>query len=131
MDLVSLFSSAFFAATILPGGSEFVLVLLDLSSYRSFWTLWLVATLGNTLGGLVSYFMGRIIPESKTTQPSLQTGIARVQRYGSPILLLSWVPIIGDVLCVAAGWLRINLRNTVIFIGLGKAARYAAVLLFV
>ena len=131
MDLVGLFSSSFLSATILPGGSEFILALLDHSSYRSFWTLWLIATLGNTLGGLVSYFMGRIVPESKATKPSLQTGIARVRRYGSPILLLSWVPIIGDVLCMAAGWLRISFRNTVIFIGLGKAARYAIVLLIV
>ena len=128
MDLVSLFSSSFLSATILPGGSEIVLAFLDFASHRSFWTLLLVATVGNTLGGLLSYFMGRIVPESRIATQKYQTGITRVRRYGSPVLLLSWVPVIGDVLCVAAGWLRLNLRNTIIFIGLGKAARYVVIL---
>ena len=128
MDLVSLFSSSFLSATILPGGSEVVLAFLDFASHRSFWTLLLVATVGNTLGGLLSYFMGRILPEGRVSKQKFQTGVARIRRYGSPILLLSWVPVIGDVLCVAAGWLRLNLRKTIIFIGLGKAARYVVIL---
>jgi len=50
-----------------------------------------------------------------------------VQRYGSPALLLSWVPIVGDPLCVAAGWLRLNPWLATLFIALGKFARYLAV----
>ena len=83
------------------------------------WAALAVATLGNTLGGMSSYLIGRLIP---TTSPL--KGLATLQRWGSPALLLSWVPIIGDPLCVAAGWLRLNAWWSVLFIALGKFARY-------
>jgi membrane protein YqaA with SNARE-associated domain len=57
-------------------------------------------------------------------------GLALLQRYGSPVLLLSWVPLIGDPLCVAAGWLRINAALATLFIALGKFARYLIIALF-
>lgn len=111
--------SSFLAATLLPGGSEAVLFgLLTLHPGR-YWTLLGVATLGNTLGGLSSYLIGRILPRAKPTK-SLDT----VRNYGTPALLLSWVPFIGDPLCVAAGWLRLNPWHSLLFIAAGKFARY-------
>jgi len=117
--LWALFASSFLAATLLPGGSEAVLfAALKLESAR-YWPALLVATAGNTLGGMSSYLIGRLIP-ARTPLKGLET----VRRYGSPALLLSWVPVIGDPLCVAAGWLRLNVWACLAFIAAGKFARY-------
>jgi len=128
MDLTSLFLSAFGAATLLPGGSEVVLVYLKHSTNHGFWTLLAVAAAGNTLGGMTSYLIGRFVPRLRKDNRKLQVSIARIKRYGAPVLLLSWVPVIGDVLCVGAGWLRISWLASAIFIGIGKTLRYAVVM---
>ncbi len=121
-SLWALFTSSFLAATLLPGGSEVVLYgVLKLHPAQA-WTALAIATVGNTLGGLTSYGIGRLIPR---TQP--MKGLAMLQRYGSPALLLAWVPILGDPLCVAAGWLRMNIGLTVLFMALGKLMRYALI----
>jgi membrane protein YqaA with SNARE-associated domain len=90
------------------------------------WTALAVATLGNTLGGMTSYLVGRLIPQHKPL-----TGMAALRRHGAPALLLSWVPIIGDALCVGAGWLRMNVWLAGSFMALGKFGRYAAIAAFV
>ena len=121
-SLWTLFASSFLAATLLPGGSEFVLAGV-LSAYpQQFWPALAIATLGNTRGGMSSYLIGRIIPQRAELK-----GLKWVQRYGSPVLLASWVPIIGDPLCVAAGWLRINPWLAVLCMALGKFARYLVI----
>ena len=122
LSLWTLFTSSFLAATLLPGGSELVLYGV-LSLYPEHkWSAIGVATLGNTLGGLTSYAIGRIVPRSKPTK-ALET----LQRYGAPALLLSWVPFVGDPLCVAAGWLRFNVWLSAFFMAVGKFGRYVAV----
>ncbi|OGA23479.1 MAG: hypothetical protein A3I02_13205 [Betaproteobacteria bacterium RIFCSPLOWO2_02_FULL_67_26] len=121
-SLWALFGSSFLAATLLPGGSEAVLFGVLKLHPGQYWAALGVATLGNTLGGMSSYLIGRLIPQKKGLP-----GLAAVQRYGSPALLLSWVPIVGDPLCVAAGWLRLNPWLATLFIALGKFARYLAV----
>lgn len=119
VTLTALFASSFLAATLLPGGSEAVLFALLRQNPEQLWLLLAVATLGNTLGGLSSYLIGRLIPQHKPLK-----GLAAVQRWGSPVLLLSWVPLVGDPLCVAAGWLRLNPLWSLLFIAVGKFARY-------
>ena len=121
-SLWALFASSFLAATLLPGGSEAVLFGVLKLHPGPFWVAIGVATLGNTLGGMSSYLIGRVIPPRKDLP-----GLAAMQKYGSPALLLSWVPIIGDPLCVAAGWLRLNPWLSLLFIALGKFARYWAI----
>lgn len=121
-SLWTLFASSFLAATLLPGGSEFVLAGVLNAYPQQFWPALAVATLGNTLGGMSSYLIGRIIPQRAELK-----GLAWVQRYGSPVLLASWVPIIGDPLCVAAGWLRINPWLAALSMALGKFTRYLVV----
>ena len=121
-SLWTLFASSFLAATLLPGGSEAVLFAVIASHPETAWTAVGVATLGNTLGGLSSYLLGRLIPPKRPLE-----GLARVQRYGAPILLLAWVPFIGDALCVAAGWLRLNVASVTLYMAIGKFARYAAI----
>lgn len=118
-SLWALFTSSFLAATLLPGGSEAVLFGVLKLHPGQWWTALAVATLGNTLGGLSSYWLGRLIPQRQTIK-----GLAAVRRYGAPVLLLSWVPIIGDPLCVAAGWLRLSPWWSALSIALGKFLRY-------
>ncbi len=105
-----------------------ILVYLNHSTSHGFWTLLSVAAAGNTLGGMTSYLIGRVVPTLHNDKPKLQASIARIKHYGLPVLLLSWVPLMGDVLCVAAGWMRINWIAAAIFIGIGKTLRYAVIL---
>ena len=121
-SLWTLFGSSFLAATLLPGGSEAVLFAVLKLHPGQYWLALGIATLGNTLGGMSSYLIGRIIPQKKELH-----GLQAMQKYGSPALLLSWVPIIGDPLCVAAGWLRLNPWLAALFMGTGKFARYLVI----
>ncbi len=118
--LGGLFLSSFLAATLLPGGSEIVFAGVLASGVANVWPALAVATFGNTLGGWTSYLIGRLVPDRKIGGRALEW----VRRWGAPVLLLSWVPIIGDALCVAAGWLRLNVWSVVLFMALGKFARY-------
>ena len=119
VSLGALFVSSFLAATLLPGGSEAVLFGVLKLHPDQLWAALAVATLGNTLGGMSSWLIGRLIPPTRPLK-----GLEIVRRWGSPVLLLSWVPLLGDPLCVAAGWLRLNPWWSVLFIALGKFARY-------
>lgn len=119
-----LFSTGFLSATLLPGGSEANLILLLKQSNEGMITLVLVATLGNTLGGMTNYFLGRCIPQKNAQQKYAQMAKDWLQRYGYAALLLSWLPIIGDPLCLAAGWLRLKQSWCWVLIATGKAFRY-------
>ncbi|GGP80972.1 membrane protein [Shewanella ulleungensis] len=126
-----MFSGAFLAATLLPGGSEVLLVAL-LNDVPVMWPeLLVVATLGNTLGAITSYGLGRVGRLAKNPQDlhskSHQTALMWVERYGIWALLLSWLPIIGDVLCVLAGWLKWPLMASTLLIFIGKILRYSVI----
>ena len=114
--------SAFLSATLLPGNSEIVLVALLAKFPTLFWQSIIVATLANTLGGMTSYAIGRVLPNKVENKASQW-----LTRYGEWMLLLSWVPLVGDALCVAAGWLRINPWLTLLMLAIGKCARYLAI----
>ena len=120
VGLGSLFVSSFLAATLLPGGSELVFAALLLSETVSVGRAVAVATLGNSLGGLSTYLLGRLVPERKADPRT----IGWLRRWGAPALLLSWLPVFGDALCLAAGWLRVHAASAVLFITLGKGLRY-------
>ena len=130
--LGGLFLSAFLSSTVLPGGSEVVLALLANQNAHDPWLLLGVATAGNTLGGMSSWGLGRIISwkysYSELSKPNQQRAIGQIQRWGSPALLFSWVPVLGDPLCIAAGWLKVNVWPALVFIGIGKALRYAVIM---
>ncbi|WP_418647948.1 YqaA family protein [Thauera butanivorans] len=120
--LGSLTLAAFLAATLLPGGSEAVFAgLVVLRPDLSLPAL-VLATLGNTAGGMSTYALGRLLPR-KELPPRLEL----VRRHGSLILLLSWVPLIGDALCAAAGVLRLNWLACMAWMALGKGLRYGAI----
>lgn len=107
LSLLSLFASSFLSATLLPGNSEVVLVALLVSGVSHPWVLVLTATMGNSLGGLTNVILGRFFPLRKTSRwQEKATGWLR--RYGAVTLLLSWMPVVGDLLCLLAGWMRIS-----------------------
>lgn len=119
LGLWGLFASSFLSATLLPGNSEVVLLALLHQAPQLEAVALAVATLGNTLGGLTSYLVGRLFP-----RPREGRALVWLTRFGTPALLLSWVPVIGDGLCVASGWLRQNALAATVFIAIGKFARY-------
>lgn len=120
--LWGLFISAFVSATILPGNSEFVMVAVLAKFPNLFWETIVVATIGNTMGGMTSYAIGRIVPNKAESR-----ALGWMRRYGEWALLFSWVPVIGDALCVAAGWLRINAWLALLMLLIGKCARYLVI----
>jgi membrane protein YqaA with SNARE-associated domain len=127
-----LFASAFVSSTLMPGGSEVVFVALLQDGSHAPAPLLAVAALGNTLGGMTSWGLGRAIAwryPGRALEERHQRAVERVRRFGPLVLLLSWLPVIGDPLCAAAGWLRVHWLKALLFIGAGKLARYGAILL--
>jgi membrane protein YqaA with SNARE-associated domain len=130
-----LFLTAFLAATLLPLSSEAVLAALGNADGFDVTFLFVLATLGNTLGAVVNWALGRFclhwagrkwFPFSRE---QLTSAGERFGKYGIWSLLFAWVPLIGDPLTFAAGVLRVPFLPFVVLVGLGKAARYAAVIL--
>jgi membrane protein YqaA with SNARE-associated domain len=130
--LWALFFSAFVSATLLPGGSEALLAALAWQGAHDALVLLVVASIGNTLGGMSSWGLGWLVawryPAERLVDGRRERAVGQVRRWGSPALLFSWLPVVGDPLCFAAGWLRVHWVPALVFIGLGKAARYAAIL---
>ena len=130
MIYISLFLSAFFAATIFPAQSELVLLYLLQDRSNSVIFLLLVATVGNVLGAVVNYGLGyyvhrfkdrRWFPASPQQLEKAQRAYARWGRYS---LLASWVPIIGDPITVVAGVLRDRFTVFLALVTVAKAGRY-------
>jgi membrane protein YqaA with SNARE-associated domain len=119
-----LFLAAFVSATVLPANSEIVLVAVLQAHPERAPAAIALATLGNTLGGLTTYGVGRLLPQRKEHAPRV---VATLRRHGAWALLLSWVPIVGDALCAAAGWLRVPLAAATCALAAGKLARYLVV----
>ena len=126
-----LFLSAFLSATVLPGNSEIVFSALATKSiYAELWLLVLVATVGNSLGSIVTYAMGMLAPKPINSQKRLvKWALEKSEKYGVYVLLLSWLPFVGDILCAIAGWLRFPAVASVVFITIGKFCRYLILLI--
>jgi membrane protein YqaA with SNARE-associated domain len=132
---VGLFAAAFGAATLLPLQSEALLVGLIVSDRYWLWGLLAVATLGNVLGSLVNWWLGRGIERFQdrrwfpVSAKHMATARKHYERYGHWSLLLSWMPVIGDPLTLIAGVMREPLGRFVLIVTVAKAARYAVVAL--
>ena len=120
--LTALFFAAFVSATVLPGGSEVVLIGVLHKHPDLWWQAVGVATLGNTLGGITSFVIGRVIPNKAQGKY-----VITLHKYGYWALLFSWLPLVGDALCVAAGWLRFNPYISIALFAVGKLFRYVLV----
>lgn len=123
LSFASLFASSFLSSTLLPGNSEVVLVAMLLSGVSQPWLLVLIATMGNSLGGLTNVILGRFFPLREKSRWQ-EKAVGWLKRYGAATLLLSWMPVIGDLLCLLAGWMRISWGPVLFFLCLGKALRY-------
>ena len=133
-SLTNLFLLAFAAATLLPGGSEVTLLALAALSEHSTMTLLLVASVGNILGSVLNYGLGRMALryQTRTWFPVSASALTKAQswfsHWGQWAVLLAWVPIIGDPITVAAGVMRMNFTRFIVLVSLSKTLRYAALL---
>jgi membrane protein YqaA with SNARE-associated domain len=127
----ALFVSALLSATLLPGSSE-ALLLFRLSEGGDAVSLVLSATAGNLLGSLVTYAMGRggnLLLQRRWLRidaRAVQRAERGFRRWGLPSLLLAWLPVVGDPLCLLAGMLRVHPGWFLLLAGTGKLGRYTA-----
>lgn len=125
--LSTVFVVALVSATLLPMGSEPAVFGLVKLNPELFWPAVLVATLGNTLGGAITFWMGYGAERAyeRLAHRRLEArALSWLQRLGPKGCLLSWLPIIGDPLCAVAGWLRLPFWPCVGYMAVGKLLRY-------
>ena len=132
MVYLTLFTVAFLSATLLPMGSE-ALLLYDISQNYPLLLLWGFATVGNTLGSTVNYWLGlkgETYLEAKgyLSVHKMEKARAFFDSYGGVTLLLSWMPIVGDPLTFIAGVLRYNFKRFLLIVTVAKGTRYAVVI---
>jgi membrane protein YqaA with SNARE-associated domain len=123
IGLFSVFIISFVSATLLPMGSEPAVFAVVKANAALFWPVLLVATAGNTLGGVVNYWMGlgakQVFAKERQTR-----WFGWLQRFGAKTMLLAWLPGIGDPLCLLAGWLKLPFWPCVLYMAIGKLLRY-------
>jgi membrane protein YqaA with SNARE-associated domain len=126
--LSTVFVVSALSATLLPLGSEWVVLGLVKLNPPLFWPAVLVATAGNTLGGAVSWWMGygaeRAFESVTHRRPHEARALQWLQRFGAKGCLLAWLPVVGDPLCAVAGWLKLPFWPCVGYMAIGKFARY-------
>jgi membrane protein YqaA with SNARE-associated domain len=125
--LSTVFVVALVSATLLPLGSEPAVFGLVKINPAMFWPAVLVATAGNTAGGAISYWMGygaERAYERVTHRHVESRALDWLERFGPRACLLAWLPIVGDPLCAVAGWLRMAFWPCVLYMAIGKFARY-------
>ena len=130
-DIGGLFISAFVSSTIAPGGSEAVLAYMVANGHYQVEMLVFVATIGNTLGAMTTWFLGvmaaKKYPVSTLLPANKQKALDLVSKKGIWTLFFTWLPIVGDVLCFAGGWLKLPFLQACLIILLGKLSRYMAI----
>jgi membrane protein YqaA with SNARE-associated domain len=126
-----LFLSAFISSTIAPGGSEAVLAYMVSERHFQVQHLVIVAAIGNTLGAMTTWGLGmlaaRKFPVASLLSEKKQKALSLVKKRGVWVLFFSWLPIIGDALCFAGGWLKLPLLPACLVILSGKFSRYAVI----
>lgn len=138
VGLSAIFIVSLVSATLLPMGSEPAVFGYVKIAPHMFWPAVLVATLGNTLGGVISYYTGlgaeKAYERWREAHPG-STGKRAggrwhdyishwIHRLGPPALLFSWLPVVGDPLCAVAGWFRLPVWRSTVYMAIGKFLRY-------
>ena len=127
VGLSTVFVVALISATLLPLGSEPAVYAVVSADPALFWPAIAVATVGNTIGGAISWWMGRgaeTLYEQVTHRSPQARALEWLRRFGPRACLLSWLPVVGDPLCAVAGWLRLPFWPCVAYMAVGKFARY-------
>ena len=126
-SLSTIFVVAFISATLLPLGSEPVVFGLVQLQPEMFWPVVLMATLGNTLGGAVDWWMGwgaHKVVDKYRHSPTHTRALDWLEKLGPKACLLAWLPVVGDPLCAVAGWLKLPFWPCLVYMAIGKFARY-------
>ncbi|MCM1128398.1 MAG: DedA family protein [Alistipes senegalensis] len=124
IGLTSVFILCFVSATLLPMGSEPAVFAVIAADASLFWPVMAVATAGNTLGGVLNYWIGLGTREAFAREKQQTRLFGWLSRYGAKTMLFSWLPGIGDPLCTLAGWLRLPFWPSVFYMAAGKFLRY-------
>jgi membrane protein YqaA with SNARE-associated domain len=130
LGLIGLFLGCFLAATVVPFSSDFLMVGVLIAGINPVLAI-IVATAGNWLGGLTSYYIGFIGKWDwiekwfKVKEETLLKQKHNIDKYGSLLAFLTWLPIIGDVFAVTLGFYKVNFTKSAIFMLIGKGARFA------
>jgi membrane protein YqaA with SNARE-associated domain len=123
VGLASVFIISLLSATLLPLGSEPAVFAVVKANASLFWPTILVATVGNTIGGVIDYWLGygahEVFAKERKTR-----WFGWLERYGAKTMLLAWLPGIGDPLCTVAGWLKLPFWPSVCYMAIGKFLRY-------
>ena len=126
--LTSVFVIALISATLLPMGSEPAVFGLVKLNPELFWQAIVVATVGNTIGGAITWWMGygaeAAYERVSHRKPYELKALQWLERFGAKACLLAWLPIVGDPLCAVAGWLKLPFWPCVGYMAIGKFARY-------
>ena len=126
-----LFFSAFISSTIAPGGSEAVLAYMVSEDVYDVQFLVFVAAIGNTLGAMTTWGLGMLaakkFPVATLLPEKKKSALNVVKKRGIWVLFFSWLPVIGDALCFAGGWLKLPLLHACLVILSGKVGRYALI----
>jgi membrane protein YqaA with SNARE-associated domain len=123
VGLVSVFIISLLSATLLPLGSEPAVFAVIKANASLFWPTILVATVGNTIGGVIDYWIGYGAHEVFARERETRW-FKWLERYGAKTMLLAWLPGIGDPLCTVAGWLKLPFWPSVCYMAIGKFLRY-------
>jgi Predicted membrane protein len=123
IGLTSVFIVCLVSATLLPMGSEPAVFAVIAADNSLFWQVMVVATIGNTLGGVLNYWIGLGTREAFAKERETRW-FGWLSRYGAKTMLLSWLPGIGDPICSLAGWLRLPFWSSVFYMAVGKFFRY-------
>ncbi len=123
VGLTSVFIVSFVSATLLPLGSEPAVFAVVVADRTLFWPVMAVATAGNTLGGMLNYWIGYGAKEAFAKERKA-LWFGWLERHGAKTMLLSWLPGIGDPLCTLGGWLKLPFWPCAIYMAIGKLGRY-------
>ncbi len=130
-EIGGLFASAFISSTLAPGGSEAVLAYMVAAGHYQVEFLIIVATLGNTLGAMTTWGLGVLaakkFPAAELLSENKQKALDILRTKGIWALFFTWLPVFGDVLCFAGGWLKLPFFQACLIILLGKLGRYAVI----
>lgn len=130
LEIGGLFINAFISSTIAPGGSEAVLAYMVAAGHQAEFLV-IVATIGNTLGAITTWGLGVLaakrMPVAALLSEKKRRALEIVKKRGIWTLFFTWLPIVGDVLCFAGGWLRLPFLQACSIILLGKFCRYAMI----
>ncbi|MFZ6759824.1 YqaA family protein [Undibacterium sp. Ji50W] len=123
IGLTSVFLISFISATLLPLGSEPAVFAVIKANPDIFWLVIVVASVGNTLGGMVDYGMGFAAKQAFDKERE-SYWYRWLQHFGPKTMLLAWLPGIGDPICTLAGWLKMPFWSSVMYMAIGKCLRY-------